>query len=223
MTWFVIRGLEVFKLDGGKGQDHQEIDILLVDYDRQIIFNIEAKSWLGGKFAEKAAIQLERIRTIITDYFDSELQDQWRFVSAVSCISAEDEIKNCPIASKFVFSREDQDFLEKFHNIMSDATTKQPKKPKKSKKLWYLNQKHPEDFSMITRNLTYLVSKIELPTTNHIHAEIKKKLDEAGSVENIKFLAFPTPQQQGLIKACDHPGYKMAFIGAWGTGKTMLL
>ena len=102
-------------MDGGKGQDHQEIDILLVDYDRQIIFSIEAKSWLGGKFAEKAAIQLERIRTIITDYFDSELQDQWRFVSAVFCISAEDEIKNCPNAIKFVFSREDKDFLSQRH------------------------------------------------------------------------------------------------------------
>lgn len=215
VTCFVVTGLELFKLTGKKGQDQFELDILIVDYDRQIICNIEVKSKFLKASASQAEKQLKRNRETLCDYFDSELKGEWRFVSCIFCTSIEKseekKVQLCSDADMYVFSAEDDDFLEKFENMMSDAGKGQIPTPE-----------HQEDYSKLTRYLSYLMCKKEQPTPNIIHDEIRKKVEEGGSIENIMY--FATPQQQTVIKNLEERSeYKVALFGAWGTGKTMIM
>ena len=182
----------------------------MVLFDLQIIFSIEVKTSLFITNAIKAGEQLVKIREMFIDSFDSELKGEWLYVTGVFCITVDPSILNCENkCADFVFTPED--FDAKFDLILKMAIKNR------------ILVKHPEDFVILTRDLTFLAPKFEVTTTRNIHDKIKECLDEAGSVENIKMIAFPTPEQQSVISACDSPDHKLVFLGGWGSGKTMFL
>ena len=206
----VINGLKMLKLDGKPGQDEQEIDIIIVDYDLQILWNIESKKKLDfvrmkNSSAWKAKLQLQKGKEVIQDWFDTELDGDWKFGSALYTEDPSNEINNCDFCSIFIgFGA--RDLIAKLQVIEENL------------KLVIPSTKHKEDLLNLAKFMLYCCPKSPLPTTGNLSLKIKQAIDLQGSAENILVHFFPT-QQQLSIEDYD----KMAICGCWGCGKSGIL
>jgi len=102
------------------------------------------------------------------------------------CEQMHDIVKNCSDCIEFISTCED---LPKKLKSMDEKIPLAPKK-----------EKYPEDLKDVFKNLLYLTPKIGLPVSGNSVTAVQKAVQEAGSYENLKFRAFPNPQQRKIKK-----------------------
>ena len=195
-----------------KGKQQQEIDFLVVNFSHQYLLNIEVKTSLmpkenkkGKSSTKDAKLQLSRIRELLNDFFGSDLKGQWKTISMVCCQKEmEETVEKCEHCQKFVVKP--SGIHQKLQSIEESLKTNE-------------QEKYPQDFQEIAKALIFGLPKVALPVTGVYHKFVCKAVtEEAGSAENIRIWAFPTPQQRRLLK---EP--KVVFAAPWGAGKTILM
>ena len=213
-----FHGMKILKIDFPSNKNEQEIDSLFVNLTLKYIMNVEVKTYLGPwqdsknkSPLEKAGDQLVTIRELLIGYFKEDLDGEWKFISVVFCKTVADFIKECQ-CYRFIMTT--KDFEAKF-----DAIEDEIRKMMNDSML----DKHAKDFVKLAKNLLYLAPKVPLPTSSKLHSEIKGAIDKASTPENIELLAFPTPEQRKLLEKKDNDKYKLALVGPWGSGKTVLM
>ena len=118
----IIQGLEMLMLDAPKGKNIQEVDFLIINYSKQYILNIEAKTSLTetmtGKRSnrmtviEKAKRQSQKIKQILEDLYP-HLKGPWKYCSMFYCQEEmSDKLRQCSHCLDFI-ARGPEDLLAK--------------------------------------------------------------------------------------------------------------
>ena len=115
----VLHGYEIADLDklaGRKDVAHWEKDFLIINKTYGYLMNIEAKSSLNGNSLKKAKEQLENTKKILEKWFGADLNDGWKFISAIYCERIDKTNKNCKNKMDFIFTGT-EDLIEKIDKI----------------------------------------------------------------------------------------------------------
>ena len=78
--------------------------------------NIVAKSSLNRKSLKKAKDQLENAKKILEKWFGADLNEGWKFISAIYCERNDKTNKNCKTKMDFIFTWT-KDLIEKIEKI----------------------------------------------------------------------------------------------------------
>ena len=87
--------------------------------------NIVAKSSLNRKSLKKAKDQLENAKKILEKWFGADLNEGWKFISAIYCERNDKTNKNCKNADMdFIFTGTEDliEKIDKIHEGLKDET-----------------------------------------------------------------------------------------------------
>ena len=99
----------VLKTPGSNKGSQEEHDFVLVVKKRKLIIALESKRSLSGKTVTHGLEQLDKIHTIIQQYFSPMLTSgEWKFVKLMHFDKNNPKLKICPeCESNLIFSEED--------------------------------------------------------------------------------------------------------------------
>ena len=107
----IFQGIEMLMLDAPKGKNVQEVDLLIINYSKQYILNIEVKRSLTeamtGKrsnrmtIIEKAKQQSQKIKQILEDWYP-HLKGPWKYCSMFYCEEMSDKLRECGHCLDFI-------------------------------------------------------------------------------------------------------------------------
>ena len=108
----IFQGIEMLMLDAPKGKNIQEVDLLIINYSKQYILNIEVKTSLSevmtGKRSNKMTIidkakqQSQKIKQILEDWYP-HLKGPWKYCSMFYCEEEmSDKLRECGRCLDFI-------------------------------------------------------------------------------------------------------------------------
>ena len=159
---------------------------------------------------EKAKEQLEKNKANFEDWFGRDVGNGWHYLSAIFCMELHPGIKShcsyCSICDDFIIHREDE-LTEKLANIESSLPEREN-----------ITKFDKEDFKTLIKYMLFSMPKKALPIGGNFTKAVRKAINEASDLDNIKVCAFPTKEQRLILS-----WKKAIVIAPWGCGKTWLM
>ena len=142
--------------------------------------------------------------------FGRDISGDWHYLSIVFCLDLHPDIKShcqsCPTCNDFIIHGENE-----IARKLDKMESRLPKRPKISKH-------DQEDFKALIKYMLFSMPKKSLPIGGNFTKAVRKAINEASDLENIKICAFPTKEQRLVLNS------EKAIIAApWGCGKTWMM
>ena len=196
-TALVINGLQILKKPGssrtcnGRLQSQQETDLIINDYNSQTINMIEVKTTLNQDSLDKVKKQLPEYQRFFSEWFGADVCAKWKIKKMAYFKKMEPGWQICENCKDFILCRN-----EELYAALENDTEGLPDSD--------IHECQLKEFQFMARYCLFCMSAKELPTKGNLSKLIKKAMEEAGSVENIKLYCFLTPQQLGTLGSKSH-------------------
>merc|ERR1712013_502350 len=199
---FIFQGA-TFKPPGSNKGSNAEHDFIIISKRMGCIIAIEVKRSLTGKSAQEGAIQLEKIRKLIGDYFSP--LSEWDFIALMYFDVNKSKLHICDECKKNVLFTP-EDLLTKLTELY-ETTQATP---------------NHDDYKKLVKRIAFALLSQDIGTPCTITSMVDNKVvgESAMAQGGIPSVLFWTPDQADLML-----GYYclVLFLSSWSTGKTLCM
>ena len=200
---FGFSNLKVFQMVKGGKEGEAEKDFLIIIQSHGLIISVECKDTIDHNVAQKALEQIQGLKDWLEKQ-DSDILKHFKFIGMIYAFNLKDGFEPCEDCSDYI--------------IIGESEI-QPKLAKLGE-----NRKPacPKQFRELIKNLAFIYqANPNLPVTSSIVKATVDQIGKAGTLENIKLLAFWTPGQMGALSMMDCK--KVQLKASFGVGKSLIL
>ena len=144
------------------------------------------------------------------DWFGRDIEGGWQYLSAIFCMNLHSDIKthcqSCSNCDDFIIHGQDElpEKLAKMESRLPETTN--------------IFERDQKDFKTLIKYMLFSMPKKSLPIGGNFTKAVRKAINEASGLENIKICAFPTKEQRLVLSS-----KKAIIMAPWGCGKTWLM